>query len=258
MSVVRGCGSVLLVGANGMALFETRRLCAEDLRVDIDDTHASDRIAILRYVGAQHGRAMALTSSLPLTTAGERDPCARHPIYPTITIAFDEAARWRQSPVRESEHFNLLRARERLAMLARLATLCKQLLSYGPMDIAAVEYKVLHAQVAAIQHAFGVHRSEADLCDRVGIDPATLRRWFSSVGALTPTRTMCWVRLHEFALRLALSDCSIERAVSEMGFSSPSNVRRALRRLTGLSSKSLRHRAGYLKFVALMSDEFCK
>ena len=109
-----------------------------------------------------------------------------------------------------------------------------------------------------IQRSFRLGLTERELCDRVGIDPATLRRWYSRVGALTPERAMCWVRMHELALRLARRAGSIDLSACELGLSAPANLRRTMKRLTGLSPKSLRQPAVLAQFVAQMKEEFNK
>ena len=254
MVVDRATRSVLVERANGPALFEIRRICDNDIRVDVDDspTATRDRIATIRNVGEQR------TAAIPPLTNGSPSACTdvgRDRPLPTILVSLDAVARWQLAPHTGAEHFTLSQADERLALLARLASLCQHEPRGRSDDLGRTR---VYEQVAMIQRSFRLRLTERELSDRVGIDPATLRRWYRRVGALTPKRAMCWVRMHELALRIARRAGSIGLSACELGLSSPANVRRTLKRLTGLSPKSLRQPAGLAHFVAQMKEAFNK
>lgn len=149
------------------------------------------------------------------------------------------------------ERFNIGSPSERLALLARLATLAT-FAAPGARRPATSDIFVsvqLYARVAAVQRAFAPRLTEANLADRIGIDVSTLRRWFQRSGVVRPGRFLQWVRLHDAAIRLTQAGESVEKVAQAHGYSTPSNLRRSLNLLADVSVAELLQPGGQTRFL---------
>lgn len=141
------------------------------------------------------------------------------------------------------EIFNIGDARDRLALVARLAMRCLESpgARWSPSKVVPlIASAPFLEQVVAIQLAFDLHLTEQKLASRIDVDRATLRRWFLTSGLRSPATAMRMIRGLVLMHELAGSQAPFDPIARRLGFSSSSNARRLLSALTGLAIRELR------------------
>ncbi len=231
--------SVRLLHAGGPTLFEVRRLCTGFVDVDVSGAlpDAAIRIAVLHCVGRPSNGTSTASHGTPV-----------------INISLDEAVGFPRTGDDAVEHYDVSKPRQRLTLLARLASLVEWhgTARHGTKVHALFSSCQLYEQIALIQRTFSLHLSERGLADRVGMNPSTLFRLFQQVGRVSPARFLQWVRMHELAKRLAGGTSSVELIAHELGFHHAESARRTLRNVVGMSIASLRTTEGLVEFERQM------
>lgn len=244
--------SVDLIGATGPVLFELHRLCDGFVRVGSTARERGEgvlRLAMLRFPGAQPKVARLVTAEIAdRTLSAATQSALQLPLCPTFELCLGADSHVLTSEAHVVERFNIGSPSERLALLARLATLARtDARRPVPGDVFASV--PLYARVAAVQRAFAPRLTESDLADRIGIDVSTLRRWFARIGVVRPGRFLQWVRLHDAAIRLTQAGESFATVAQAYGYSTPSNLRRSLSTLADVSVAELLQPDGQTRFL---------
>ena len=244
--------SVDLIGATGPVLFELHRLCDGFVRVGSTSRERDEGVlllAMLRFAGAQPTDARRVTAELAdRTRSAAMQSAWQLSRCPTFELCLGADSHALTSEAHVVERFNIGSPSERLALLARLATLAGiDARRQVPGDVfVSVQ---LYARVAAVQRAFAPRLTEADLAARIGIDVSTLRRWFARIGDVRPGRFLQWVRLHDAAIRLTQAGESVETVAQAYGYSTASNLRRSLNTLADVSMAELLQPDGQTRFL---------
>jgi transcriptional regulator GlxA family with amidase domain len=99
----------------------------------------------------------------------------------------------------------------------------------------------------AVRHGLS-QVSVADLAEALRVDPRTVRRWCDTLTGITPNDLLSWARILHASRLLSHSAVTLAAAAAILRFSSPSDLRRKFKAVTGAPLHSV-ERPVLLDFV---------
>lgn len=226
--------TALVENARGATLFELRRMVDGWVVLDLSarQSLSPDALALLYCVDP--------TLEEPLVVRSRQSNGEGAKATARLMVRRTKGIRWQGDFEVE---YNISDAQERLALLARLALefLRRSAPSWSlRAAFPPLAAPPLLAQVCIIQLGFDLHVTEHELARRIGVDRTTIRRWFLASGLPSPAKAMGWTRCLLLIRELCGSTGSIDAIARRLGFSSPSNASRLMKRRTGLTLRNAR------------------
>jgi AraC-like DNA-binding protein len=145
---------------------------------------------------------------------------------------------------RDVERYNVAEPLQRLALLARLATLRSGQRAAGSGQRAAgsgqraAGHEIVR-YVRAIQIEFSVHLKAAELAKRLDVHTGTFGRWSQRESSGTMESVLLWGRVQAVCAYVGRTGSTLADTSAALEFSAPSNLARQLRKTTRLNFRKL-------------------
>ena len=141
----------------------------------------------------------------------------------------------RRSPLamtrsRMVERFDIAEPQQRLALLARLATLGNDS-ERGTGGLAEC--------VWAVQLEFAIHLEVNDLAQRLDVCPSTIARWCAREGVGSPEHILRCGKVRAAFHHIKRTGDSVADTARRLGFSAPSNLSKHVRKVCGCTIREL-------------------
>jgi len=150
---------------------------------------------------------------------------------PVLDVVCSRSSPLAMTCSRTVERFDVAVPLQRLALLARLATLRSGQKEAGGGGIAEC--------VWSVQHEFAIHLEVNDLALRLDVCASTIARWCAREGSGSPEYVLQCGRIRAVVQHIKRTGDSVADTARRLGFSAPSNLSKLVRKVCGCTVREL-------------------